>query len=179
MLNDELNWTFTASNSVGPQAATSVVLTGTVVGSGLNITSAGACTIQAAVGLESIFDCTLGDLPVGGSSTVVLTTVTSSPGDVVVFGTAETTDALPLDPVLEDNSSQLAVGVAEAFSNGAVQILGRTSVRSVAAGDVDGDGVTDLVVGTAAGQPLQVYLSGGFRDFLTPPISLALSLIHI
>jgi len=172
MLNDELNWTFTASNSLGPQAATNVVLTGTVVGSGLNITSTGTCTIQAAVGLESLFDCTLGDLPVGGSSTVVLTTGTSSSGDVVVFATAETTDALPIDPVLDDNSSQLAVGVAEAFSNGAVQVLGNASVRSVAAGDVDGDGVADLVVGTAAGQPLQVYLSGGFRDFLTSPIGL-------
>jgi len=173
MLNDELNWTFTASNFLGPQAATNVVLTGTVVGSGLNITSAGTCDIQAAVGIESTFECLLGDLTVGGSSTVVLTTVTSSPGDVVVFGTAATADELPLDPVLEDNSSQLAVGVAEAFSNGAVQVLGNTSVRSVAAGDVDGDGINDLVVGTAAGQSIQIYVSGGFRDFLTSPIAVA------
>jgi hypothetical protein len=99
--------------------------------------------------------------------------MTSTPGDVVVFGTAATTDALPLDPILDDNSSQIAVGVAEAFSLGAVQVLGNSNVRSIAAGDVNGDGMADLVVGTAAGQPVQIYLSGGFRDFAASPIALA------
>jgi hypothetical protein len=42
----------------------------------------------------------------------------------------------------------------------------------MAAGDVNNDGFADLVIGTVAGQPVQVYLNDGFRDFLLPPISL-------
>ena len=54
-----------------------------------------------------------------------------------------------------------------------VQVLGNSTVLSMAAGDINGDGATDLVVGTAAGQPIQIYPSDGFRGFLMPPISLA------
>ena len=173
MLNDELRWTLTARNAIGPQAATSIALTGSFVGSGLSISSTSTCTIQAAVGQVSDFDCSVGDLPVGGSATMVFTTVTSSPGDVVVFASALSADATPIDPNLADNSSQVAVGVAEAFSLGAVQVLGNDQVRSLAAGDVDGDGVADLVAGTAAGQPIRIHLSGGFRDFAGTALTLA------
>jgi len=81
-------------------------------------------------------------------------------------------DPVPIDPNIADNSSQIAVGVAESFSLGAVQVLGNTDVRSIAAGDVDGDGAVDLIVGTVAGQPIQIFLSGGFRDFAETAISL-------
>ncbi len=172
MLNDELQWTLTASNAVGPQAATNIELTGSFVGSGLNISSTSSCTIQAPDGQVSDFACSLGSLPVGGSATVVFTTTTSTAGDVVVFASALSSDVVPIDPNIADNSGQVAVGVAEAFSIGAVQVLGNAEVRSLAAGDVDGDGVVDLIAGTAAGQPIQIYLSGGFRDFATTAISL-------
>ena len=172
MLNDELNWTFTTRNAVGPQPVANVALTGSFVGSGLSISSTSSCTIQATVGQVTDFECTLGNLAVGGSATVDITTTTGTHGDVVVFGTAATTDASPLDPIFDDNSSQMAVGVAAAFSLGAVQELGNSNVRSVAAGDVNGDGMADLVVGTVAGQPVEIYLSGGFRDFVTSPITL-------
>jgi hypothetical protein len=173
IVGDELSWTFTGSNLVGPQMATNVVLTGSFVGSGLNISSTGSCTIQIAVGQVSDFECLLGDLAIGASTTVILTTVTSTSGDVVVFATAASADPVPIDPNLADNSLQIAVGVGEAFSNGAVQVLGNSTVLSVAAGDINGDAAADLVVGTIAGQPIQIYLNDGFRDFLTPPISLA------
>jgi hypothetical protein len=172
ILNDELQWTLTAGNFAGPQLATNVDISGSFVGSGLNITSPGNCVIQIAVGQVTDFNCTLGNLAIGASASVIISTTTSASGDVVVFATAASTDPLPLDPNLDDNSSHLAVGVAEAFSNGAVQILGNTDVRSIAAGDIDGDGDVDLVVGTAAGQSIQIFLSGGFRDFETSPIAL-------
>ena len=81
-------------------------------------------------------------------------------------------DAVPIDPNIADNSSQIAVGVAEAFSLGAVQVLGNSEIRSLVAGDVDGDGAGDLLAGTAAGEPIEIYLSGGFRDFAETAISL-------
>ena len=172
MLNDELTWTFTARNSLGPQMATNVELTGSFVGSGLSITSANSCIIQVAVGQVTDFSCMMGSLPVGGSATVIFSTMTSSAGDVVAFGTAASADPVPIDPNIDDNSRQLAVGVAESFSNGVVQVLGNSDVRSVAAGDIDGDGAVDLVVGTAAGQPIQIFLSDGYRDFVASPILL-------
>ena len=172
MLNDELLWTLTARNAVGPQAATNIELSGSFVGSGLSISSTSSCSIHAAVGQVSGFDCSMGDLPVGGSASAVFTTTASSGGDVVIFASAASADAIPIDPNIADNSSQLAVGVAEAFSLGAVQVLGNSEIRSLAAGDINGDGAVDLVAGTTAGEPILIYLSGGFRDFVETAISL-------
>jgi hypothetical protein len=115
----------------------------------------------------------LGALPVGGSVAVRFTVGTTIPGDVVMYAEASNADPLPIDPNTDDNAVQRAVGVAEGYSNGVVQVLGNASVLSVAAGDVNGDGAADLVVGTAAGQALQVYLSEGFRDFATTPIAVS------
>ncbi len=173
MLNDELRWTFTVNNAPGLQSAAAVELNGSFVGSGLTVTSVSACTIQAPAGQVTNFNCVIGGVPPGGSTDVILTTATGQTGDITAFATAEGTLPVPIDPNLDDNSSQLAVGVAEMFSNGAVQTLGSTNVLSLAAGDLDGDGFADLVAGTAAGQPVQIYLSGGFRDFVSAPILLA------
>jgi hypothetical protein len=143
------------------------------VGSGLTVISAAACSIQVPAGQVTNFNCTVGGLPPGGSTAIVLTTNTTLVGDVTAFAVAEGAQPVPIDPNTEDNSAQLAIGVAQSFSNGEVQGLGNTNVLSVAAGDVNGDGAADLVVGTAAGQPIQIYLSSGFRNFTASPISIA------
>ncbi|MCG8370820.1 MAG: FG-GAP-like repeat-containing protein, partial [Proteobacteria bacterium] len=173
MTGDQLNWTMTAANPQGPQGATDVEITGAFVGRGLTITPDAGCTMQPEVDGKRDFDCSVGVLPVGESVAVSFTITTSVPGDVVAYGTASNADPVPLDPNTDDNSAQKAVGVAEAYSNGVVQVLGTSGVLSVAAGDVNGDGAADLVAGTAAGQPLQVYLSDGFRDFADAPIAIA------
>ena len=175
MLNDELRWTFTAQNPVGPQPGAGVNLDGSFVGSGLVVTPSGTanCVIQPEIANVTDFQCTLGALPVGGSTSVVITATTSQVGDVFAFATVAGVNPVPIDPNLDDNSEHMAVGVAEVFSNGAVQTLGSANIRSVASGDIDGDGSNDIVVGTAAGQPVQVFLSGGFRDFASTPISVA------
>ena len=180
MLNDELQWTFTARNPVGPQSGANVVLDGSFVGGGLTVSAGdpGACTIGAEVNQVTDFECTMGGLPVGGSTTIILNTTVTAVGHVNAFATAAGADAIPIDPNIEDNSLQLAAGVAEVFSNGAVQTLGDSNVLSIAAGDVNGDGAADLVVGTAAGEGVEIYLSGGFRDFATAPLVLTGSMAN-
>ena len=173
MQNDQLRWTFNVQNTVGPQAAASVELNGSIIGTGLSVSSTSGCAIQAPAGQVTNFSCQVGTLPAGGSTAIVLTTTTSAFGDVTAFAIAQGTLPVPIDPNLDDNSAQSAVGVAETFSNGAVQILGNTNVLSVAAGDLNGDMAADIVVGTAAGQPIQIYLSDGFRNFSASAVSLS------
>ena len=83
--------------------------------------------------------------------------------------TTFTNGDVPIDPNTNDNGAQLSVSVTQSLSNGAVQTLGDSNVRSVAAGDIDGDGDLDLVLGTAAGQFVEVYESSGFRTFVETP----------
>lgn len=175
MVNDQLVWTFTARNAIGPQTATNVELAGSFAGIGITVTESGGsnCAIQAEVNGITDFQCMMGALPVAGTSSIIINTATTAAGDVYVYASAATTDLLPIDPNPADNEDQMAVGVAQSFSGGEAQILGNATVRSVAAGDLDGDGMADLVVGTGAGQPVQIYLSGGFRDFVIPAITIS------
>ena len=173
MLNDQLRWTFNVRNAPGQQSASSVELNGSFIGSGLMTSSPNGCTIQPPSGQVTTFNCVVGSIPPGGLTSIVLDTDTTVVGDVAAFAMAAGINPVPIDPNIEDNSAQSAVGVAEAFSAGAVQILGNSNVRSVAAGDVDGNGSADIVVGTASGQSLQVFLSDGFRSFALSPISIA------
>ncbi len=179
MPGDDLRWTFAARNVLGPQAGSNIELRGSFVGLGLAIAAdAGAsCTVQPSVNQRSDFVCVLGNLPVGQTSAVILTTTTTQATDVIAFATAAGAQELPIDPNLADNSAQLAAGVADAFSAGAVQVLGNASVLSVAAGDINGDGRTDIALGTVAGQPLQIYFGAAarescqcVRDFATTPV---------
>ena len=138
IVNDELRWTFTAANPVGPQPASNLQLTGSFVGNGVTVTAedAGVCTVQPAAGQVTDIVCSISGVSVGGTSSVSMTTATSQAGHINVFATATGLDAVPIDPNPEDNSEQLATGVAETYSNGALQVLGSSDVLSLAAGDV-------------------------------------------
>ncbi len=179
MLADEVQFNFVVS-SAGPTAATGVALTGSFIGDGLTVAPSGVttCTVQAPVGQVTNFSCQIGDLLVGASTSLSISATSSNPGAVTVAATAAVVAAVPVDPNIEDNSVQTAIGVATSFSNGAVQILGNAQILSVAVGDVNGDLAADIVLGTGAGQPLQIFLSDGFRDFSTAPITVADNSAH-
>jgi hypothetical protein len=178
--NEQLQWTFTVENPIGPAPGENVELRGSFLGEGVSVAagSGSSCSITVQTG-STDFVCTIGALPVGSTVTINFTTTASQATEVVAFGTAAGTQPVPVDPNIADNSAIRAVGVAESFSDGAVQFLGSATVRSVAAGDFDGDGILDLIVGTAAGLPVQVYLGddprescGCQRDFVVSPISI-------
>ena len=178
--NEQLRWTFTSENPIGPVAGENVELSGTFVGSGLSVGVEGGanCAINTLGGSVN-FSCTVGLLPVGQTNAIVLTTTASEATEVVAFATSAGTQREPIDPNLANNSAVRAVGVADSFSVGAVQNLGNSTILSVDAGDVNGDAVVDIVVGTASGEPVQVFLGAGLRDscmcqrdFQTTPISI-------
>jgi len=172
ILADEVQFTFSVRNN-GPAPATGIELNGSVVGDGLTVTPSGAttCTIQAPANQVTSFTCAIGNLALGASTSLAITASTANPGAVTLSATAAVVAPVPIDPNVMDNSVQLAVGVAESFSAGAVQILGSSQVLSVAVGDVNMDGFPDLVLGTPSGQPLRIHTSDGFRDFSESPIS--------
>jgi VCBS repeat-containing protein len=176
--NDQLQWTFMAANQ-GPAPGENVELRGSFFGEGLSVAAGGGanCTIDLRSG-RADFVCTVGALSVDVAASVSFTTTASQATEVVAFGTAAGALAVPIDPNISDNSAVRAVGIADSFSDGAVQFLGDSTIRSVAAGDFNGDGRLDLIVGTAAGQPIQIYLGdeprescGCQRDFLATSIS--------
>jgi hypothetical protein len=179
---EQLRWTFTSRNPVGPVPGVNVELTGSFVGLGLTVSveSGASCTTTViAAANRADFVCTIGALPVGGSNAIVISTTVSETTEVVAFATSAGAQPLPIDPNLDDNTVLRAVGIAESFSAGAVQVLGSSSIRSVAAGDVNGDGEADLVIGTAAGQPVQIFFNDAprescdcQRDFQSAPISI-------
>jgi hypothetical protein len=105
--NDDLRWTFTALNPLGPQPGSNVELRGSFVGSGLTVTAENGanCTIDPTVDLVTSFVCVLGTLPVGASTPTVITTTTSEATEVVAFATAAGAENLPIDPNEEDNSA--------------------------------------------------------------------------
>jgi hypothetical protein len=175
---DEFLWTFTSRNPTGPQAGASVEVTGQILGA--NITTVAdegsSCTIDAGAERTTLFTCTVGALPVGATSTVGLRTTVGSVTEVLVSATTASTAPVPIDPNPDDNTRSAAIGVGDAFSNGAAEAVGSAEVLALAAGDVNGDGRVDIVAGSAAGEPVRVYLAGNprescacYRDFVPSP----------
>ncbi len=108
--NGQLVWSVTLTNA-GPNDAANVSLDGFNASSDyaaptVNIVSAepgqGACSFSAVT-----VECSLGDLPVGASTTVIVTGTPSGPGEVVVRWTADhdTTDPDETNNVATDTTT--------------------------------------------------------------------------
>jgi hypothetical protein len=141
--SEELRWTFTTNNPTGPVAGENVQITGSFIGAGINVTAVGVvnCTlVDQPAASRTDFTCDVGSVPVGSSPSIAFTTSTSVATEIFAFGTAAGAQPVPIDPNEDDNSDLIAAGVADSFSTLPVQDLGTSSIRSVAAGDVNGDG---------------------------------------
>jgi hypothetical protein len=177
--SEELRWTFTTNNPIGPSPGESVELTGRFIGDGLTVSVVGgaSCTVNTQAG-QVDFTCAVGALPIGQTVPVQLSTTASQATEVVAFATSAGTEPVPIDPNPNNNSAVRAIGVADSFSLGAVQYLGDAAIVSMAAGDVNDDGALDIIVGTESGRPVQIYLGaeprescGCQRDFEAAPLT--------
>ncbi len=163
VLGDTLTWRLVASNA-GPSPGDGIQVTGTVSGPDLDVQPGNNdCALSPAGDGTTAFVCQLPLLAVGGDRTVTLATTPAAVGDLKLQATVEPSGALPIDPNPENNQAVGYASVAREISNGAVQSVGSSTTLSVATGDLNGDGFDDVVLGTAAGVPAEVYFGNGDR----------------
>jgi hypothetical protein len=82
-----------------------------------------------------------------------------SAGDVYLMAAAGTPPASSFDPNPDDNHGAFSVSVAESLARQPAQVLAATPGAAAAAGDLDGDGFDDLLVATAADEPVLLHLN--------------------
>lgn len=161
-------WRITVRNA-GPELASAVALTGRLHGDAVNWTAVGtsACSFDRSASPPT-FGCALGDLRVAESRVVELE-ATAAATDIVLLAGAVTTTS-EANP--SDNNAGAELNVAERFSLGPAQVLGKADARAVALGDVNGDGWPDAVLATTDGQPTEVYFNRGTGALRVTPVTL-------
>lgn len=177
-LDTPTSWTTTVTNRA-PQVG--------AAGASLEVTFAGevpfsfdappasaGCTLTPS-GSQSLLKCSLGALAGGASTSVTLTGRGSVAGDVFAAANVAVTGAGALDEMPNNDSTTASLSVAQRVAGAAAQRIELPEARAAAAGDFNGDGLDDLVVGTASAQGLVLFTNvpdagnPGRRSFATPP----------
>ncbi len=108
-------------------------------------------------GNDTTLACSLGALAAGESIAIELTGIGDQAGDVYASVRVDSNGAPDEHP--EDDESATALSLAEDIVTQSAQRLEGFAARAVAAGDLDGDGYTDLAVATDDADSVLVLLN--------------------
>ena len=158
-------WTFSVANRSGVQVA-NVALRADLV-SDVPLTfdtpSRSGCSLQPA-GNQTTLNCQFAPLIPNAAESVRIASTGSRAGEVRGTVSVSILDRTPVDGATENNVASAALTISESISGGPVQILSAADARASAAGDLDGDGMTDLAVATGG----NVLLYRGVADPANP-----------
>ena len=164
LTNDNINFSFSVDNG-GPQDAPLVDVTAVFAGNPVVFSDLGSCTASSS-GDTQIVICTIGPIAAGGSASANFSGSAAQAGDISIMARADVSGALPIDPNLDNNSSDGALSVADQLSGGPSQSIASDNSNAVQLADLDGDGLTDLVVATGAGRATELYVNDGARGLV-------------
>ena len=165
-VGDTAQWSITVEN-LGPADLEAGVLNAQWSTSGpmLSITAPQICAITGNNSSSPSIQCPLDGMPAYTSSVFGVQGMQDGDGDNSLIAVAVSDD-----PILQNNSWLTGAQVVAAFSEGPTQVLG-VSATGLACGDVDGDGLFDVVV---TSDKTMVFLNGGNRTLRTPGIAVGL-----
>jgi hypothetical protein len=152
-----VSWSFTITNTTPHVTVQQVDLTAELTGTPFTFTDTGGCVTDGQA-----FACTGGPIPPESSITLTASGRATQAGDVLMTASVAVSDVTgfePIDANPTNNSVAEVQNIGESFSTGPAQKLPVSTSQAIAAGDIDGDGYTDLVVATAAGGSTEIYLS--------------------
>lgn len=135
------------------------------------------CTLTPS-GNTSQLKCSFGALPGGASKSVSLTGRGSVAGDVFAAAKVAVAGGGALDEMPNNDTATASLSVAQRVAGAAAQRVELSGATAAAAADFNGDGLDDLVVGTASSQGVVLFTNvadpanPGRRAFATPPQAL-------
>jgi hypothetical protein len=180
VVNGTATWTFTVANAAPQVAAGSgVALGASFSGDGAVVydPAPAACTLTPLGGATELA-CTLGPLAGGSSTTLSVSGTANRSGDVLAVGEVSVIGNTPVDERPANDSASATLSVTQEVADRPAQTITGVNATAVDTADFNGDGHLDLVVATAAGQPVRVYLNivdpdaPGKRVFSDTPIAL-------
>ena len=140
-----------------------LVATWATSGPNLSLVAPQNCTLSGNNSSTPSLLCSIDGLPRDTIVSFSVQGTQESDGDNSLIASA-----ISDDPNEQNNSALTGAQVVSEFSEGAVQIL-NLSANDVASGDVDGDGLVDVVVGS---DNTVIFFNAGNRALITPGQSL-------
>jgi len=159
-LNTAATWTFTIKNNAPSVDVGGITLQAVFAGEvpfQFDNPTAG-CALTPSAGATNL-SCTLGPLAGGATTSVALTGMGTSAGDVFASASIAIVGPVPIDDTPRNDTASTSLSVAQSVSTTPAQSVDGLAARAAAAGDLNGDGFVDLAVVTGTAQGTSVLLN--------------------